>query len=158
MLTFEGPRNVAALLIEPVVGTNGVVVYPDGYLEGVRRITEQHGIVLIFDEVMTGFGRLGETFAANRFGVVPDMITFAKGVASAFHPARRRAGPRGAGAALRRPPADVRPHTYAGHPLAMAAGLATVTTMRKEGAVPAGPRARTVAEGRPSRRSRLGTP
>ncbi len=132
VLTFEGPRNVAALLIEPVVGTNGVVVYPDGYLEGVRRITEQHGIVLIFDEVMTGFGRLGETFAANRFGVVPDMITFAKGVASAYIPL--------GGVLVREGLAqhfDDRPlmcgHTYAGHPLAMAAGLATVTTMRKEG-------------------------
>jgi taurine---2-oxoglutarate transaminase len=132
VLMYEGASNVAALLIEPVVGSNGVVVYPAGYLDGVRSITERHGIVLIFDEVMTGFGRLGETFAANRFGVVPDMITFAKGVASAYVPL--------GGVLVREDLArhfDDTPlmcgHTYSGHPLAMAAGLATVSTMRSEG-------------------------
>ncbi len=132
VLMFEGPSNVAALLIEPVVGSNGVVVYPAGYLDGLRRITERHGIVLIFDEVMTGFGRLGETFAANRFGVVPDMITFAKGVASAYVPlggvlVREGLAQHFDDAAL------MCGHTYSGHPLAMAAGLATVSTMRREG-------------------------
>src|SRR5690606_25999255 len=86
VIAFEGPQNIAALVIEPVVGSNGVVIYPDGYLKGVRRLTEEHGIVLVFDEVMTGFGRLGDIFAAHRFQVVPDMITFAKGVASAYVP------------------------------------------------------------------------
>lgn len=132
VITFEGPKNIAALVIEPVVGSNGVVVYPDGYLEGVRELTERHGIVLVFDEVMTGFGRLGETFAAQRFGVEPDMITFAKGVASAYVPL--------GGVLVRESMAshfDDTPlmcgHTYSGHPVSMAAGLATVKAMRKEG-------------------------
>ncbi|HZJ10706.1 MAG TPA: aminotransferase class III-fold pyridoxal phosphate-dependent enzyme, partial [Trueperaceae bacterium] len=132
VIMFEGPRNVAALLVEPVVGSNGVVIYPEGYLEGVRKLTAEHGIVLIFDEVMTGFGRLGETFAAQRFGVTPDMITFAKGVASAYLPL--------GGVLVREGLARhfdettlMCGHTYSGHPMAMAAGLATVTAMRKEG-------------------------
>ena len=86
VITFEGPKKIAALLLEPVVGSNGVIVYPEGYLEGVRAMTEKYGIVLIFDEVMTGFGRVGDTFAATRFGVKPDMITFAKGSSSAYIP------------------------------------------------------------------------
>src|SRR5690606_37256145 len=132
VITFEGPKNIAALLIEPVVGSNGVVIYPDGYLQGLRDITAKHGIVLVFDEVMTGFGRLGDIFAAQKFDVAPDMITFAKGVASAFVPL--------GGVLVREDLAShfddnalMCGHTYSGHPLAMAAGLATVTTMRKEG-------------------------
>lgn len=132
VITFEGPKNIAALLIEPVVGSNGVVIYPDGYLEGLRDITAKHGIVLVFDEVMTGFGRLGDIFAAQKFNVAPDMITFAKGVASAYVPL--------GGVLVREGLAShfddnvlMCGHTYSGHPLAMAAGLATVTTMRKEG-------------------------
>jgi taurine---2-oxoglutarate transaminase len=132
VLQYEGAHNVAALIIEPVVGSNGVVVYPEGYLAGLRRITERHGIVLIFDEVMTGFGRLGERFAAQRFGVVPDIITFAKGVASAYIPLGGVLVREGLAAHF-----DERPlmcgHTYAGHPLAMATGLATVRVMHEEG-------------------------
>ena len=132
VITFEGPKNIAALLIEPVVGSNGVVIYPDGYLKGLRDITAKHGIILVFDEVMTGFGRLGDVFAAQKFDVAPDMITFAKGVASAYVPL--------GGVLVREGLAShfddnalMCGHTYSGHPLAMAAGLATVTTMRKEG-------------------------
>lgn len=132
VITFEGAQNIAALIIEPVVGSNGVIVYPDGYLEGLRRLTDRHGIVLVFDEVMTGFGRLGDTFAAQRFGVKPDMITFAKGVASAYVPL--------GGVLVREGLANhfddnalMCGHTYSGHPVSMAAGLATVKTMRKEG-------------------------
>lgn len=132
VITFEGAKNIAALIIEPVVGSNGVVIYPDGYLAGVRELTAKHGIVLVFDEVMTGFGRLGDTFAAQRFGVTPDMISFAKGVASAYVPL--------GGVLVREGLAshfdDVAlmcGHTYSGHPLAMAAGLANVKAMRKEG-------------------------
>src|SRR5690606_39268447 len=132
VITFEGAQNIAALIIEPVVGSNGVIVYPDGYLEGLRRLTDRHGIVLVFDEVMTGFGRLGDTFAAQRFGVKPDMIPFPKGAATAcvhlggvlvrvclanhFEDSALRCG-----------------QTYSGHPVSLAAGLATVKTMRKEG-------------------------
>lgn len=132
VITFEGAQNIAALIIEPVVGSNGVIVYPEGYLAGVRAITEEHGIVLIFDEVMTGFGRVGDRFAATRFGVTPDMITFAKGSSSAYLPL--------GGAMVRESLANyfddnalMCGHTYAGHPMTMAAGLATVTTLRKEG-------------------------
>ncbi|MBX3144793.1 MAG: aminotransferase class III-fold pyridoxal phosphate-dependent enzyme [Trueperaceae bacterium] len=132
VLTFEGAKNVAALLIEPVVGSNGVIVYPKGYLEGLRRITAEHGIVLIFDEVMTGFGRTGDTFASQRFGVTPDMIVFAKGVASAYIPL--------GGTLVRESLANyfddnalMCGHTYSGHPLAMATGLATVKAMKQEG-------------------------
>lgn len=132
VITFEGAHNIAALVIEPVVGSNGVVVYPDGYLAGVRKLTEEHGITLIFDEVMTGFGRVGDTFAAQRFGVEPDMITFAKGVASAYVPLGGVLVREGLAAHFDDTPLMCG-HTYSGHPVSMAAGLATVKAMRKEG-------------------------
>src|SRR5205807_4298784 len=80
VLVHEDPKRVAAILIEPVVGSNGVIVYPEGYLAALRSLTEKHGILLISDEVMTGFGRTGAAFGVTKIGVVPDMITFAKGV------------------------------------------------------------------------------
>jgi taurine---2-oxoglutarate transaminase len=131
VLLHEDPSRVAALLIEPVVGSNGVVIFPPGYLAGVRSICDRHGIELIFDEVMTGFGRVGAAFAAQRFGVQPDMITFAKGVTSAYVPL---------GGVLVRESLAAHfdsnvlwcGHTYAGHPLAMAAGLATLKAYRDE--------------------------
>ena len=132
ILTHEGPHNVAAMIIEPVVGTNGVITYPDGYLRGLRALTECHGIMLIFDEVMTGFGRTGERFAATRYDVTPDMITMAKGMASAYVPL--------GGVLVRERLAahfDDTPlmcgHTYSGHPLAVAIGNAVVATMEDEG-------------------------
>jgi taurine---2-oxoglutarate transaminase len=131
IVAYEGGDRIAALLIEPVVGTNGVIVYPDGYLGFVRELCDRHGILLIFDEVMTGFGRTGEAFAAQRFGVTPDMFTFAKGVTSAYVPL--------GGVALREPLAayfDRHPlpsgHTFSGHPLAMAAGLAALRAYREQ--------------------------
>ena len=132
VLAYEGAHNVAAMLIEPVVGTNGVVTYPDGYLAGVRDLTERHGILLVFDEVMTGFGRTGERFAAVRYDVQPDMITMAKGMTSAYVPL--------GGVLVREDLAahfDDTPlmcgHTYSGHPLAVAIGNAVVATMHDEG-------------------------
>ncbi|MBV8246104.1 MAG: aminotransferase class III-fold pyridoxal phosphate-dependent enzyme [Candidatus Eremiobacteraeota bacterium] len=131
VLTYENPQSVAALLIEPIVGTNGVVVYPDGYLQGLRKIASRHGIVLIFDEVMTGFGRTGYSFASCRFGVVPDAMTFAKGVTGAYVPL--------GGVMLRESLAkhfDTRPlgcgHTYSGHPVAMAAASAAIRVYQDE--------------------------
>ena len=131
IVRYEGGDRIAAILIEPVVGSNGVIVYPDGYLARLRELCDRHGILLIFDEVMTGFGRTGAAFAAQRFGVVPDLFTFAKGVTSAYVPL--------GGVALRESLAahfDTRPlpsgHTFSGHPVAMAAGLATVTAYREE--------------------------
>jgi taurine--2-oxoglutarate transaminase len=130
-LMHENPKSVAAILIEPVVGSNGVIVYPDGYLPALRALTEKHGILLIADEVMTGFGRTGPAFAIAKNNVVPDMLTFAKGVTSAYVPLGgvmvkesiakafdARALPSG--------------HTYSGHPLAMACGLATVRAYKEE--------------------------
>jgi len=131
VLKLEGPEHVAAVVLEPVVGTNGVIIYPNGYLEGVRRITERYHIMLIFDEVMTGFGRTGAAFAAQTFGVTPDMIVFAKGVTSAYVPL--------GGVLIRESFArhfDTNilwcGHTFSGHPLAVAAGLAAQEVYRDE--------------------------
>ena len=127
----EDPKRIAAILIEPVVGSNGVIVYPDGYLKALRELTEKHGILLIFDEVMTGFGRTGAAFAAEKFGVVPDMITFAKGVTSAYIPL--------GGIMIREKLAGTwdqkaipSGHTYSGHPMCVAAGLAAVRAYKEE--------------------------
>jgi taurine--2-oxoglutarate transaminase len=129
VLMHEDPKRVAAVVIEPVVGSNGVIVYPDGYLPALRALTEKHGILLVADEVMTGFGRVGAAFASQRFGIVPDLLTFAKGVTSAYVPL--------GGVMVREKLAatfDARAlpsgHTYSGHPLAVAAGLATVRAYR----------------------------
>lgn len=125
VVAAENPEQVAAILIEPVIGSNGVIVFPPGYLAGLRALCDLHGIVLIFDEVMTGFGRTGAAFGGERFGVVPDAITFAKGVTSGYVPL--------GGVLLRERLAcafDQRAlpagHTYSGHPLAMATGVATL--------------------------------
>jgi len=132
VLVHEDPKRVAAILIEPVVGSNGVIVYPDDYLPALRALTEKHGILLIADEVMTGFGRTGSAFGSTRFGVVPDMITFAKGVTSAYLPL--------GGVMMREALAktfDSRAlpsgHTYSGHPMCVAAGLAAVRAYKEEG-------------------------
>ena len=132
VLLHEDPSRVAAILLEPVVGSNGVLVPPAGYLSGVRELCRRHGILLILDEVMTGFGRLGATFGADRFEVVPDMITFAKGVTSAYVPLGGVLVREGLAASF-----DEQPlwcgHTYSGHPLAMAAGLGALAAYRDEG-------------------------
>lgn len=131
-LQYEGAHHIAAIVLEPVVGSNGVIVYPEGYLAGVRALCDRHGIVLVFDEVMTGFGRVGDRFAAQRFGVTPDMITFAKGVASAYVPLGGVLVREGLASHFDEAPLMCG-HTYSGHPLTMAAGLATVQAMHDEG-------------------------
>jgi taurine--2-oxoglutarate transaminase len=125
VMLAEDPERIAALLIEPIIGSNGVIVYPEGYLAGVRQLCDEHGILLIFDEVMTGFGRAGAAFGGQRYGVIPDLMTFAKGVTSAYIPL--------GGVIVREHLAayfDDRAmwmgHTYSGHPLAMAAGVAVL--------------------------------
>lgn len=130
-LMHEDPKRVAAIFIESVVGSNGVIVYPDGYLKALRELTEKHGILLVLDEVMTGFGRTGAAFGATRFGVVPDIMTFAKGVTSAYLPL--------GGLMMRESLAktfDARAlpsgHTYSGHPMCVAAGLAAVRAYKEE--------------------------
>ena len=126
----EDPGRIAAILIEPVVGSNGVIVYPPGYLAGIRALCDETGILLLCDEVMTGFGRLGAPFGSERFGIVPDAITFAKGVTSAYAPL--------GGVALRERYASAFDslavpggHTYSGHPLAMSAGLGALRAYRE---------------------------
>ncbi len=86
IITFEGPQTIAAVIVEPVVGTNGIIIPPDGYMQGLRELCTRHGIMLICDEVMSGFGRTGEWFAVDHWGVVPDIMTVAKGLTSAYVP------------------------------------------------------------------------
>ena len=86
LIMVEGAHTIAAIILEPVVGTNGILVPPDGYLAGVRQICDEFGIMLIADEVMSGFARCGEWFAVDHWGVTPDLITFAKGVNSGYVP------------------------------------------------------------------------
>ena len=133
-LGYEGPQTVAAIILETIPGTAGVMPPPPGYLEGVRELCDRHGIVLILDEVMAGFGRTGTWFAADLYGVVPDLLTFAKGVNSGYVPL--------GGVAISERIArtfEQRPYpgglTYSGHPLACAASVATLTTMAEEGIV-----------------------
>lgn len=121
-IMVEGPGTVAAIILETVVGTNGILVPPDGYLAGVRQLCDEHGILLIVDEVMSGFGRCGEWFAVDRWDVTPDLITFAKGVNSGYVPlggvvisdrSRRpsRTGPSRAGSPTPDTPSPARPRS-----------------------------------------------
>lgn len=130
----EGPATIAAILLETIPGTAGIFAPPPGYLAGVREICSQHGIVMILDEVMAGFGRAGTWLALDRYDVTPDLITFAKGVNSGYVPL--------GGVIISDPIAatfDHQPYpgglTYSGHPLACAAAVATIHTMRDEGIV-----------------------
>ncbi len=134
VIAFEGPQTVAAVILETVVGTAGILVPPPGYLAGVREICDRHGIVFILDEVMAGFGRTGRWFAADHWGVTPDLMTFAKGVNSGYVPL--------GGVAISEEIAATfatRPYpgglTYSGHPLACASAVATINAMREEGIV-----------------------
>jgi adenosylmethionine-8-amino-7-oxononanoate aminotransferase len=127
-------REVAAVLVEPVQGAGGVYPPPEGYLEGLRRLCDQHGAFLIFDEVITAFGRLGQWFGAIRYGVTPDLITFAKAVTSGYIPL----GGVVVGGAVRAPlERDTsyllrHGHTYSGHPTACAASLANLDIIERE--------------------------
>ncbi len=133
-LMVEGPQTVAAIVLETVVGTNGILVPPAGYLEGVRRICDEHGIVMISDEVMTGFGRCGEWFAVDHWGVTPDLITFAKGVNSGYVPLGGVLISERVAASFedRAYPGGL---TYSGHPLACASAVASINIMREEGII-----------------------
>lgn len=86
IITYEGPETIAAVFIEPVTGTNGIIIPPQGYLQGVRKLCDQCGILLIVDEVMSGFGRTGKWFAVNHWGITPDIMTMAKGITSGYAP------------------------------------------------------------------------
>jgi taurine---2-oxoglutarate transaminase len=131
VLTVEGPQTVAAIILETVVGTNGILVPPPGYLAGVRALCDEFGIVMIADEVMAGFGRCGEWFAVDRWGVTPDLITFAKGVNSGYVPLGGVViSERIAATFSQRPyPGGL---TYSGHPLACASAVASIGIFREE--------------------------
>jgi beta-alanine--pyruvate transaminase len=122
--------NIAAVIVEPVAGSTGVLVPPRGYLERLRGICDKYGILLIFDEVITGFGRLGKPFAAEYFKVVPDMITCAKGLTNGTVPMGAVICRRGIYEAFMEGPEHIieffHGYTYSGHPLACAAALATL--------------------------------
>jgi beta-alanine--pyruvate transaminase len=136
IVALHDASTIAAVIVEPMAGSTGVLPAPKGYLQKLRAICDKYGILLIFDEVITGFGRLGFAFAAERYGVMPDMMTFAKGVTSGTVPM--------GGVIVRKPIYDAfmkgpdhaielfHGYTYSGHPLACAAGIATLDTYRDE--------------------------
>lgn len=158
IIAVEGPQTVAAIILETVVGTNGILVPPPGYLEGVRAICDEFGIMMIADEVMAGFGRCGEWFAVDHWGVTPDLITFAKGVNSGYVPLGGVImSDRVAATFAERPyPGGL---TYSGHPLACASAVASIGIFREEGVIEharalgedvIGPELRALAEKHPS--------
>jgi taurine--2-oxoglutarate transaminase len=131
VVEYEGPQNIAAIMMETVTGTNGIIIPPDGYLQGLRELCDRHGILLIFDEVMCGFGRTGKWFACDHWKVVPDLMTVAKGLTSSYLPL---------GAVLMRD--KVAAHfeknvfysglTYNSHPMSCAAALATLQVYEED--------------------------
>jgi beta-alanine--pyruvate transaminase len=135
----HGGSTIAAVIVEPVAGSTGVLIPPKGYLERLREICDRHGILLIFDEVITGFGRLGASFAAERFGVTPDMMTVAKGITNATVPMGAVCAKSSIYETVINATASgielFHGYTYSGHPLAAAAGLATLELYREEGLV-----------------------
>jgi len=137
ILILQDPSTVAAVIIEPVTGSGGVIVPPVGYLERIREICTKHNVLLIFDEVITGFGRLGCCFAANRFDVRPDMITMAKGLTSAMIPMSAVAFDNSIyDQHMEGPEAMIElfhGYTYSGHPVACAAGIAALDVYEEEG-------------------------
>ena len=135
-IALHGAETIAAVIVEPVAGSTGVLLPPKGYLERLRAITSKHGILLIFDEVITGFGRLGTPFAVEYFGVVPDMVTAAKGLTNGAIPMGAVFAQRAVYDALMQGPAEqielFHGYTYSGHPAACAAGLATLDIYARE--------------------------
>jgi beta-alanine--pyruvate transaminase len=137
ILALHDPSTVAAVIVEPVAGSTGVLIPPVGYLQKLREITSKHGILLIFDEVITGFGRLGSPFAAQHFGVVPDLMTVAKGITSGTVPMGAVFARKGIYETFMQGPEKsielFHGYTYSAHPLACAAALATLDVYRDEG-------------------------
>src|SRR3954464_10189097 len=137
VIALHDASTIAALIVEPVAGSTGVLVPPKGYLERLRAICDKHGILLIFDEVITGFGRLGTPFATDYFGVKPDIITLAKGLTNGVIPMGAVAVRKGIYEAFMQGPENAieffHGYTYSGHPAAAAAGLATLDIYKNEG-------------------------
>jgi taurine---2-oxoglutarate transaminase len=134
VVMFEGGHTIAGFILEPVVGTNGILIPPDGYLQGVREICDRHGILLIADEVMSGFGRTGRWWAVDHWGVVPDLLTMAKGLTASYLPL--------GAVAMRQHIADAfrdRPFfgglTYNSHPMGCATALAVIDVYEQDGLI-----------------------
>ncbi len=131
IIQYEGPETIAAILMESVTGTNGIIIPPDGYMQGVRALCDKYGILMIADEVMAGFGRTGKWFAIEHWNVVPDLMTMAKGLTSAYAPL---------GAVAMKPEIAATFNetvfesglTYTAHPISLAAALANIEVMREE--------------------------
>ncbi|TCP63150.1 beta-alanine--pyruvate transaminase [Rhodovulum bhavnagarense] len=137
IVALHGAETIAAVIVEPMAGSTGVLMPPKGYLERLREICTKHGILLIFDEVITGFGRLGSAFAADHFDVMPDMMTVAKGLTNGVIPMGAVLTTPAIHDAFMQGPEHVielfHGYTYSGNPIAAAAGLATLETYREEG-------------------------
>ena len=147
VIQLEGPHTIAGFILEPVTGTNGILIPPDGYLQGVRALCDRYGILMIADEVMSGFGRTGRWFAIDHWGVVPDLLSMAKGLTSAYVPL--------GAVGMRRGIADhFRDHVFAGgltynsHPLGCAAALATIDVYEQDGLIERAKRIGDVMAGR----------
>src|SRR5512146_1743502 len=131
IIRYEGPETIAAVLVESVTGTNGIIIPPEGYLQGVRALCDKYGIVMIADEVMSGFGRTGEWFAVNHWNVIPDLMTMAKGLTSAYAPL---------GAVAMKPEIAATFDqqvfesglTYTSHPISLAACIANIRVMQED--------------------------
>jgi beta-alanine--pyruvate transaminase len=136
IVALHDASTIAAVIVEPMAGSTGVLPAPKGYLERLRAICDRHGILLVFDEVITGFGRLGDAFAAERYGVTPDLIAFAKGVTSGSVPMGGVIARQHVYDAFMRGPEQTielfHGYTYSAHPLACAAGLAALDLYRDE--------------------------
>ncbi|MBD9446364.1 aspartate aminotransferase family protein [Rhizobium sp. RHZ01] len=137
LVALHGAETIAAVIVEPMSGSAGVILPPKGYLERLRAIADKHGILLIFDEVITGFGRLGTPFATDYFGVVPDLVTTAKGLTNGAIPMGAVFASRKVHDALMAGPESqielFHGYTYSGHPVASAAGIATLEIYEEEG-------------------------
>jgi taurine--2-oxoglutarate transaminase len=134
VILYEGPQTIAAFILEPVVGTNGILIPPDGYMQGIREMCDRYGIWLIADEVMTGFGRTGEWWAVNNWNVVPDLLTMAKGLTSSYLPLGA-VGMRRAIAEQFRDKVFYGGLTYNSHPMGCAAALATISVYEEDGLI-----------------------
>lgn len=134
ILQYESAKSIAAVIVEPITGTNGILVPPDGYLKGLREVCDRHGIILIFDEVMSGFGRTGKWFACDHWGVAPDIMCVAKGLNSGYVPL-------GAMVVSERFESWLKSNsfpgglTYSGHPLACASGVASLEVYHRDGII-----------------------
>src|SRR5215208_5627805 len=134
VVRYEGPTSIAAIFLETIVGTNGILIPPDGYIQGVREICDRHGILMVADEVMAGFGRTGRWFAVDHWDVTPDLMTMAKGLTSSYLPL--------GAVAMRHEIAEAFESkmfygglTYSSHPISLAAALATLRVYEEDGLI-----------------------